>query len=59
VHHQVTTPGRRQDDVERKLRQHDHDVRAAVQLQVIDDNTLTRDIPDIKDMTLTYSRCPM
>ena len=27
--------------------------------KVVDDNTLTRDIPDIKDMTLTYSRCPM
>ncbi len=27
--------------------------------KVIDDNTLMRDFPDIKDMTLTYSRCPM
>jgi hypothetical protein len=27
--------------------------------KVIDDNTLLRDFPDIKDMTLSYSRCPM
>jgi hypothetical protein len=27
--------------------------------KVVDDNTLIRDIPDIKDMTLSYSRCPM
>ena len=27
--------------------------------KVIDDNTLIRDFPDIKDMTLKYSRCPM
>jgi hypothetical protein len=27
--------------------------------KVIDDNTMMRDFPDIKDMTLTYSRCPM
>ena len=27
--------------------------------KVVDDNTLIRDFPDIKDMTLKYSRCPM
>jgi hypothetical protein len=27
--------------------------------KVIDDNTLVRDFPDIKDMTLQYSRCPI
>jgi len=27
--------------------------------KVVDDNTLIRDVPDIKDMTLRYSRCPM
>ncbi len=27
--------------------------------KVIDDNTLVRDFPDIKDMTRQYSRCPM
>ena len=27
--------------------------------KVVDDNTLIRDFPDIKDMTLQYSRCPM
>jgi hypothetical protein len=27
--------------------------------KVVDNNTLTRDFPDIKDMTLTYSRCPI
>jgi hypothetical protein len=25
----------------------------------VDDNTLVRDFPDIKDMTLKYFRCPM
>lgn len=27
--------------------------------KAVDDNTLIRDFPDIKDMTLRYSRCPM
>lgn len=27
--------------------------------KAVDDNTLIRDFPDIKDMTLKYSRCPM
>jgi hypothetical protein len=27
--------------------------------KVVDDNTLIRDFPDIKNMTLQYSRCPM
>jgi hypothetical protein len=27
--------------------------------KVIDENTLLRDFPDIKDMTLQYSRCPI
>ncbi|HLG85098.1 MAG TPA: hypothetical protein VKY22_29210 [Bradyrhizobium sp.] len=27
--------------------------------KVVDDNTLIRDFPEIKDMTLKYSRCPM
>jgi hypothetical protein len=27
--------------------------------KAIDDNTLVRDFPEIKDMTLKYSRCPM
>jgi hypothetical protein len=27
--------------------------------KALDDNTLIRDFPDIKDMTLRYSRCPI
>ena len=27
--------------------------------KVLDDNTLIRDFPEIKDMTLRYSRCPI
>ena len=27
--------------------------------KVIDDNTLTRDFPEVKEMTLKYSRCPI
>jgi hypothetical protein len=27
--------------------------------KAVDDNTLIRDFPEIKDMTLKYSRCPM
>ena len=27
--------------------------------KIVDDNTLIRDFPDIKDMTLRYARCPM
>ncbi|MGB6637419.1 MAG: hypothetical protein WBF12_17295, partial [Bradyrhizobium sp.] len=27
--------------------------------KVLDDNTLVRLFPDIKDMTLKYSRCPL